>query len=122
MVLIMRQIQTFQGTGCSAHLFYESKVAEAVSLIIDKTKKRKGFVPSGDLSKDDFRNLDSVRSFIGDILRQIFGLKNLRVLLAWDRRSCVIHLKHFMAILLQSTYKINEWPMQNICYFIQISD
>lgn len=66
LVLLMRQIQNFQGSGVSAHLFYESKVAEAVSLIIDKTKKRKGFIPSGDLSKDDLRNLDSVRSFIGD--------------------------------------------------------
>lgn len=37
LILLMRQIQTFQGTGISAHLFYESKVAEALSLIIEKT-------------------------------------------------------------------------------------
>lgn len=66
LVLLMRQIQTFQGTGISAHLFYESKVSEAVSLIIDKTKKHKGFTPSGELSKEDLTNLDAVKCYIED--------------------------------------------------------
>lgn len=62
----MRQLQTFQGTGISAHLFYESKVAEALSFIIEKSKEHKGFTPSGDLSKDDLINLDAVKSYIND--------------------------------------------------------
>lgn len=66
LVLLMRQLQTFQGTGISAHLFYESKVAEALSLIIDKSKKYTGFTPSGELSKDDLINLDAVKSYIND--------------------------------------------------------
>lgn len=66
LVLLMRQIQTFQGTGVSARLFYESKVSEALSLIIDKTKGCKGFVPSGELSKEDLTNLDAVKSYIAD--------------------------------------------------------
>lgn len=53
LVLLMRQIQTFQGTGAAAHLFYESKISEAISLIIEKTKAAKGFVPSGELTKED---------------------------------------------------------------------
>jgi len=66
LVLLMRQIQTFQGTGIAAHLFYESKVAEAISLIIEKTKEHKGFVPSGDLTKEDLVNLDAVKCYIED--------------------------------------------------------
>lgn len=66
LVLLMRQIQTFQGTGVSAHLFYESKVNEAVSLIIDRTKEHKSFSPSGELSKEDMTNLDAVKSYIED--------------------------------------------------------
>ncbi len=66
LVLLMRQIQTFQGTGIAAHLFYESKVSEAISLIIEKTKEHKGFVPSGDLTKDDLINLDAVKCYIED--------------------------------------------------------
>lgn len=66
LVLLMRQIQTFQGTGISAHLFYESKVAEALSLIIEKTKQDTAFVPSGALSDEDRMNLDAVKSYIED--------------------------------------------------------
>lgn len=47
LVLLIRQIQIFQGTGIAVHLFYESKVSEDISLIIEKTKERKGFIPSG---------------------------------------------------------------------------
>lgn len=66
LVLLMRQIQVFRGTGVSAHLFYESKVEEAVSLIIEKNKKSTGFVPDGELSKKDLQNLDAVKSYIAD--------------------------------------------------------
>ncbi len=66
LVLLMRQIQTFQGTGIAADLFYESKVAEAISLIIEKTKVHKGFIPSGELTRDDIVNLDAVKSYIED--------------------------------------------------------
>jgi len=66
LVFLLRQIETFRGTGASAHLFYESKMAEAVSLIIEKTKSRKGFIPSGNLCADDLKNLDAVKSYIDD--------------------------------------------------------
>lgn len=66
LVLLMRQIQTFQGTGISAHLFYESKVSEAISLIIDKTRGCRGFVPSGALTAEDRMNLDAVRRYLDD--------------------------------------------------------
>lgn len=66
LVLLMRQIQAFQGTGIAAHLFYESKVAEAVSLIIEKTKEQQGFQTSGELSKEDRINLDTVKGYIED--------------------------------------------------------
>lgn len=66
LVLLMRQIQAFQGTGISAHLFYESKVTEAISLIIEKTKATRGFVPSGELTREDVVNLDAVKCYIED--------------------------------------------------------
>lgn len=42
------------------------KIAEAVSLIIEKTKECKDFVPSGDLTKEDLVNLDAVKCYIVD--------------------------------------------------------
>ena len=53
-------------------------------------------------------------------MRQIFGLKNLRILLAWGKQNYAIHLRHFMVIPSRNTYKINGWLMRNICYFILI--
>lgn len=66
LVLLMRQIEAFKGTGASAYLFYESKVKEAVSLIIEKTKNHTGVVSDLELSKQDIQNLDAVKSYIGD--------------------------------------------------------
>ena len=66
LVLVMRQIKNFKGTGISAHLFYEGKVAEAVSLIIEKTKKHKKKDAGASLSMEDLSNLDGVRSYMED--------------------------------------------------------
>lgn len=65
LVLLLSQIRAFKGSGGSAHLYFESKVTEAVSLIIEKTKKQTGYIPSN-LSKDDMKCLDAVKSYISD--------------------------------------------------------
>ena len=66
LVLLMRQLQNFKGTGLAAHLFYESKVSEALSLIIDKSIKSKNIISHNELSKEDLVNLDAVKSYIND--------------------------------------------------------
>lgn len=68
LVVLMRQIQAFQGTGISAHMFYESKVAEVVSLILEKTAdiQNTPYAPDKELSIEDMQNLDIVKSYISD--------------------------------------------------------
>lgn len=66
LVFLLRQIRTFKGTGVSSHLYYESKVSEALSLIIEKSKTQTGYKPSGNLSKEDIKCLDAVKSYIAD--------------------------------------------------------
>lgn len=67
LLLLMRQIQAFQGVGATAHLFYESKVAEAVSLILEKTTVSKtSYQVKRELSFEDIQNLDTVKSYIAD--------------------------------------------------------
>lgn len=68
LILLLRQIQGFRGTGISAHLFYESKVAEIVSLIIHKTADMTAPVyrRSKEISSDDMQNLDTVKAYISD--------------------------------------------------------
>lgn len=68
LLLLMRQIQSFQGTGIAAHLFYESKVAEVVSLILEKAAVVQSMphIYNKELSPDDMQNLDTVKSYISD--------------------------------------------------------
>ena len=40
LVMVFNQIKSYRGEGISAKLFYESKVNEALSIILEKTKKR----------------------------------------------------------------------------------
>lgn len=41
MEMLLHQIKTYRGDGISAGLFYEGKVAEAVSLVVEAEKKQK---------------------------------------------------------------------------------
>lgn len=64
LVLLLKQIGKFQGSGAAADLYFESKVAEALSLIIDRTRHTIAPSHNKSLSFEDRVNLDSVRSYI----------------------------------------------------------
>ena len=66
LVLLIKQLGLYKGTGASAHLYYESKIAEAVSLIIDRTKQDSNAKIQSTLSNKDIINLDAVKSYIED--------------------------------------------------------
>ncbi|MFA9465670.1 MAG: helix-turn-helix domain-containing protein [Velocimicrobium sp.] len=64
MTAILKQIWNYRGSGMSAKLFYEAKVAEAVSLMIDYSKKNQSnkFV----VSPEDQRSISNVTEYIHD--------------------------------------------------------
>ncbi|MCG7409841.1 AraC family transcriptional regulator [Paenibacillus sp. ACRRX] len=64
LVFLLRQIRNFRGTGISAKLYYEGKVAEAVSLILEKTSQHKCWCPIRNLSAQDQESLLSVATYI----------------------------------------------------------
>ena len=64
LVLVLRQIAAFQGTGAAARLYYSSKVAEALSLIIEHSRQCRRTLVT--LCRQDHVNLDAVRSYIED--------------------------------------------------------
>ena len=66
LMLLLKQIKNHRSSGLSAKLFYESKVAEAVSLIIQKTRTAKPIVASRKLPDQDLLCLNSVASYIDD--------------------------------------------------------
>ena len=66
LVLILKQIGKFQGEGMAADLYFESKVNEALSLIIERTKNTSDHSHIRALSTEDLMNLNNVKSYIED--------------------------------------------------------
>lgn len=62
---LLRQIRNYQGDGIAAKLYFEAKVAEATSLIIEHNKKRKA-MPPVKLSHADVRALENAAAYIND--------------------------------------------------------
>ena len=67
LILLIKQLARFNGSGGSAVIYYESKIAEALSLIVERSKritKQKKNIQS--LSLQDKKNLEAVKEYIED--------------------------------------------------------
>lgn len=67
LVFLLKQIEKFQGSGLAAHLYYKSKVDEALSLIIEKTKQNQ---KQDVLSKQDLEQLQAVTTYIQEHIQE----------------------------------------------------
>lgn len=65
MARLLYQIKTYRGDGISARLFYEGKVAEAVSLVVEKERKHTR-IEKRHLSAQDIRQLENVTAYLND--------------------------------------------------------
>ncbi|MGL6197513.1 MAG: helix-turn-helix domain-containing protein [Lachnospiraceae bacterium] len=65
LIQLLRQVWSYRGEGIAAKLFYEGKVAEAVSLIIEYENRRKK-TPSVKVSNTDIRALENAAAYIND--------------------------------------------------------
>ena len=64
---LLTQVKNYRGEGMAAKLFYAGKVAEAVSLIVERSKERKNEQTSGRrLSDQDVKQLETITSFLND--------------------------------------------------------
>ncbi|SHI72498.1 AraC-type DNA-binding protein [Clostridium cavendishii DSM 21758] len=77
LVTLLKQIKTYNGTGMSAKLFYESKVAEAISLIVDKSKNMNTPKIRKKISDDDINSIRTVASYINDHYSYTINLDEL---------------------------------------------
>ena len=66
MRLLLNQVGKYRGQSMAAKLFYEAKVAEAVSLIVERTRSQKLQRPLPSLSAEDERRISSVTAYIND--------------------------------------------------------
>lgn len=65
MVRLLLQVKHYRGTGMAAKLFYEGKVAEAVSLIVDRSKAISSKKSRGPSSQDTL-HLENVTAYLND--------------------------------------------------------
>ncbi|GAA0117332.1 helix-turn-helix domain-containing protein [Clostridium senegalense] len=65
LIFVFRQIRNFRGTGAAAKMYYESKVFEAFSLIIEKNRNR-NFTKKKILTSQDSHFLSLVHDYIED--------------------------------------------------------
>lgn len=63
-VVILKQMQHFQGCGLTAKMFYEGKVLEVLSLIMERAKLNQRRPQKVQLSKEDIQNLQAVAVYI----------------------------------------------------------
>lgn len=66
MRLLLCQVGKYRGQGMAAKLFYEAKVAEAVSLIVERTRSQKPQRPLPSLCAEDEARIASVTAYIND--------------------------------------------------------
>lgn len=79
MVSLLRQIWNFHGEGMAAKLFFQSKVSEAVALIVEHNKKNPQ-PKSVHISAQDLKSLENVAAYINDHYnREIFLEKLARI-------------------------------------------
>lgn len=64
MVRLLEQVQNYRGEGIAARLFYEGKVAEAVSMVVEHSRNH----PETDirLSADDRKQMENLTAYIND--------------------------------------------------------
>ena len=61
---LLSELQNYRGDGMAAKLFYESKVAEALSLVVEYQKK--GPAVSSKLSAQDLERIQTVAAYLSD--------------------------------------------------------
>lgn len=78
MARLLNKVKIYRGEGMAAKLFFEGKVAEAVSLIVEWNKSTKNKREAQHhLSKQDIRQIEMITSFLNDHCAQEIFLDQL---------------------------------------------
>lgn len=76
MIGLLRQVWNYRGDGMAAKLFYEAKVAEAVSLVFEYNRNRKPVKEAG-ISAQDLKLLENAAAYINDHFNSEVSLEHL---------------------------------------------
>ena len=83
---LLTEIKDYRGEGIAARLFYEGKVAEAVSMVVEYQKKHPD-KPAHKLSQQDIENLQIVAAYLSDHYAFDIPLERLTQIAAWEQQS-----------------------------------
>lgn len=75
MLFLLNQVKNYRGSGFASKLFYEGKVAEAVSMVIDRAKVSEQ--PKKRVNNIDIQGLENVTAYINDHFASELPLKKL---------------------------------------------
>lgn len=64
LVALLKQIQSYSGSGMSAKLFYEGKVLETLALIMEEAKRNQDRKKKIRITKEDEENLNAVADYL----------------------------------------------------------
>ena len=73
---LLTEIKDYRGEGVAAKLFYEGKVAEAVSMVVEYQKKHSEKITQK-LSRQDIESIQTVASYLGDHYASDISLERL---------------------------------------------
>ena len=73
---LLTEIKNYRGEGVAAKLFYEGKVAEAVSMVVEYQKKHPEKITQK-LSRQDIESIQTVASYLGDHYASDISLERL---------------------------------------------
>ena len=76
MTALLRQVRNYHGDGMAAKMFYEAKVAEAVSLVVEYNRERKP-AKAVRLTDQDIIYLEAVAAYINDHFNCSVSLERL---------------------------------------------
>lgn len=103
LVVIFNQIKNYKGDGISAKLFYESKVNEALSIIMERGKKRKRerANPRFSIPNDDLDAVISVSNYINDHYATDIKMEFLSQIACMSRAKLKYIFKHVYHMSIQ---------------------
>ncbi|MDO4334081.1 MAG: helix-turn-helix transcriptional regulator [Eubacteriales bacterium] len=78
MARLLREVGEYRGNGISARLFYEGKVAQAVSLVVERGKENARRREAGSkLSGQDIQDLENITLYLNDHCLQDISLDDI---------------------------------------------
>lgn len=96
MARLLRQVKDYRGRGMAANLFYEAKVAESLSLIVERDRALRKKQESGKkLSEQDIQLLENLAFYLNDHCMQELPLDQIAQIACMGVRKLQTTFKEF---------------------------